>query len=74
MKYGEKAFYRVCDNYLSEEDGQLVLANFVIMAGLGETPEQNGGFEYYMSEAVVENEAKGVVSLIMAYAEILRGE
>ncbi|WP_366031575.1 hypothetical protein [Enterococcus sp.] len=44
------------------------------MAGLGETPEQNGGFEYYMSEAVVENEAKGVVSLIMAYAEILRGE
>jgi unsaturated rhamnogalacturonyl hydrolase len=44
------------------------------MAGLGETPEQNGSFEYYMSEAVVENEAKGVAPLIMAYAEILRGE
>lgn len=70
---GERAFTGICDKYLSEKDGQLTLGGIVIMAGLGEIPEQDGSFAYYMSEAVVENEAKGVAPLIMAYTEILRG-
>ncbi|KAF1301898.1 glycosyl hydrolase family 88 [Enterococcus sp. JM9B] len=70
--YGEQAFYGICDKYLNEKDGKLILGGICIMAGLGEIPEQNGKFEYYMSEKIVENEAKGVAPLIMAYTEILR--
>lgn len=44
------------------------------MAGLG--PENNrrrdGTFEYYISEPVVENDAKGVAPFILRYAEIKR--
>lgn len=71
-KYGERAFYGICELYLTESDGKLVLGGICVMAGLGETPEQNGRFDYYMSEAIVENEAKGVAPLLMAYGEILR--
>ena len=46
----------------------------LLVAGLG--PENNlrrdGSFEYYMSEPIVENDAKGVGPLIMAYSEMLR--
>ena len=41
-------------------------------------PENNlrrdGTYEYYMSEPVVENDAKGVGPFIMAYTEVKRVE
>ena len=44
------------------------------MAGLG--PENNrrrdGTFEYYISEPVVENDAKGVAPFILCYTEMKR--
>ena len=44
------------------------------MAGLG--PEDNrrrdGSFEYYMSEPIVEDDAKGVGPLFLAYTEMRR--
>lgn len=72
--YGEKAFHGVCDRYLHEKDGQLNLGGICLVAGLGGKQMRDGSFEYYMSEPVVENEAKGVAPLLLAYTEILRGE
>ncbi len=71
FKYGEKAFYGICDKYLSEENGELVLGGICLVAGLGGNSYRDGSYEYYMSEPVVKNEAKGVAPLILAYTEIL---
>lgn len=72
-KYGLKAFEGVCDKYISEKDGELQMDGICLVAGLG--PEKNkrrdGSFEYYMSEPVVKNDAKGVAPLILAYIETL---
>lgn len=75
QKIGLDIFNGVCSKYLSEkEDGDLNLAGICLVAGLG--PEDNlrrdGTYEYYISEPVVENDAKGVGPFIMAYTEIKR--
>ncbi|MBR1442386.1 MAG: glycoside hydrolase family 88 protein, partial [Firmicutes bacterium] len=72
-QYGKKAFDGICEKYLSEKDGELQLDGICLVAGLG--PEDNkrrdGSYEYYISEPVVQNEAKGVAPLILAYVETL---
>lgn len=70
-QYGEKAFNGVCDKYLSEENGELQLNGICLVAGLGGAQHRDGSFDYYMSEPVVKNEAKGVAPLILAYIELL---
>lgn len=70
--YGEKAFKGICDKYLYEKDGELCLGGICLVAGLGRPDSRDGTFEYYISEPVVENEAKGVAPLLLAYTEILR--
>ncbi len=71
---GRKAFDGICKRYLKEEDGRLNLGGICLVAGLG--PESNrrrdGSFAYYMSEPVVENDAKGVGPLLLAYTELRR--
>ena len=73
-KVGQEIFDGVIKKYLSEKDGTLNLGGICIMAGLG--PDNNrrrdGTYEYYISEKIVENDAKGVGPLIMAYIETLR--
>lgn len=70
--YGEKAFNGVCDKYLYEKDGELCLGGICLVAGLGGKDMRDGTFEYYMSEPIVENDAKGVAPLLLAYTEMLR--
>ncbi|MGL6174162.1 MAG: glycoside hydrolase family 88/105 protein [Cellulosilyticaceae bacterium] len=70
--YGEKAFYGVCNRYLHKKDGELNLGGICLVAGLGGKEMRDGSFEYYISEPVVENEAKGVAPLLLAYTEVLR--
>lgn len=72
--YGEKAFNGTCDRYLSQKDGELQLDGICLVAGLGpaDNTRRDGTFEYYISEPVVQNDAKGVAPLILAYIEILR--
>jgi unsaturated rhamnogalacturonyl hydrolase len=52
----------------------LNLGGICLVAGLG--PENNrrrdGSYEYYISEPVVENDAKGVAPFVLAYTEIKR--
>ena len=71
-KVGEEVFNGICNKYLTETDGKLNLGGICLMAGLG--PESNrkrdGTFEYYISEPVVENDAKGTGPFVMAYTEI----
>lgn len=70
---GREIFDGVCKKYLKvSSDGQLNLGGICLVAGLG--PENNrrrdGSYAYYISEPVVQNDAKGVAPLIMCYSEI----
>jgi unsaturated rhamnogalacturonyl hydrolase len=69
---GQQVFNGICDEYLTVTDGKLNLGGICLVAGLG--PESNrrrdGTFEYYISEPIVENDAKGTGPFVMAYTEI----
>lgn len=72
---GHKTFDGICEKYLKINDkGELNLGGICLMAGLG--PEDNrkrdGTFEYYISEPVVENDAKGVAPFLLCYTEVMR--
>lgn len=72
---GLDIFNGICKKYLSvNEDGDLNLGGICLVAGLG--PENNlrrdGTVKYYLSEPIVENDAKGVGPLIMAYTEVMK--
>ncbi len=74
---GKDIFDGICKKYLTvKEDGDLNLGGICLVGGLG--PENNlrrdGTYEYYMSEPIVENDAKGVGPLIMAYTEMIKLE
>ncbi len=72
---GKGTFDGICNKYLEvDEHGELNLGGICLVAGLG--PEDNlrrdGSYEYYISEPVVENDAKGVAPFVLCYTEILR--
>lgn len=71
-KTGKEVFDGICRKYLTQTDGKLNLGGICLMAGLG--PETNrkrdGSYEYYISEPVVENDAKGTGPFVMAYTEV----
>ncbi len=71
---GEKTFRGIVKKYLSFSNGDLNLGGICLVAGLG--PEDNrrrdGSYEYYISEPVVENDAKGVAPFLLCYTEIKR--
>ena len=69
---GKQVFESICSRYINE-DGVMHLGGICLVAGLG--PDNNrrrdGSFEYYISEPVVENDAKGVGPFLLAYTEML---
>jgi unsaturated rhamnogalacturonyl hydrolase len=73
---GEKTFNGIMAKYLTFTDAGINLGGICLVAGLG--PENNrrrdGSYEYYISEPVVENDAKGVAPFILAYTEIKHKE
>lgn len=75
-KVGADIFQSICDRYLYETDGKLNLGGICLVAGLG--PENNrrrdGSYEYYMSEPIVENDAKGLAPFLMTYTELLQAQ
>jgi len=73
---GRKTFdgiYRTC---LSFSEGQMNMDRICLVAGLG--PENNrrrdGTYDYYISEPIVQNDAKGVAPFLLSYTEALRME
>ena len=71
---GQKTFDGIMEKYLTFTENGLNLGGICLVAGLG--PESNrrrdGSYEYYISEPVVENDAKGVAPFVLAYTEVKR--
>lgn len=71
---GAKTFDGIVRTCLSFSGEDLNLGNICLVAGLG--PEDNrrrdGSLAYYLSEPVVQNEAKGIAPLLMCYTEMKR--
>ena len=71
---GQKTFSGIADTYLSFQGDELNLGGICLVAGLGpeNNPRRDGSYEYYISEPVVENDAKGVAPFILCDTEIKR--
>ncbi len=73
---GVKAFKGIIENYLVIENDETKLTGICHVAGLNgiiKTEEnRDGSYEYYLSEPIVADDAKGVGPLMMAYSEILK--
>ena len=71
---GKTTFDGIVRNYLKIRDGMIGLNNICLVAGLG--PEENrrrdGSYEYYISEPVVSNDAKGAAPFVLCYTEVRR--
>ena len=52
-------------------DGALQLGGICLVAGLGGATRRDGSLAYYFSEPIVENDAKGVGPLVLAYTEMI---
>jgi unsaturated rhamnogalacturonyl hydrolase len=68
---GLSIFKGICERNLTEVNGKLQLGGICLVAGLGpnDNKRRDGSYDYYISEPIVENDAKGVGPLIMAYTE-----
>ena len=71
---GQKTFDGIVRTCLSFSGEELNLDRICLVAGLG--PENNrrrdGSIAYYLSEPIVQNDAKGVAPLLMCYTEVKR--
>ena len=71
---GQKTFAGITEGFMTIRDGMPELTNICLVAGLG--PENNrrrdGSYEYYISEPIVSNDAKGAAPYVMCYTEIMR--
>ena len=73
-KQGRKTYESILHRYLKTVDGMPALSNICLVAGLGpeNNPRRDGSYEYYISEPVVKNDAKGVAPFLLCYTEIMR--
>jgi unsaturated rhamnogalacturonyl hydrolase len=70
---GKEMFESVCERKLRPgEDGIVRLQDICHVAGLGPGEKRDGSVEYYLSEPISADDAKGVGPFLMAYAEYLR--
>ncbi len=71
---GKKTFDGIVNKYLTFEGENLVLSGICLVAGLGPESDKrrDGTYEYYISEPVVQNDAKGAAPFVMCYTEICR--
>ncbi len=76
LPIGRKVSQGIDDTYMNETDEGFKLGGICLVAGLG--PEDNkrrdGSFKYYMSEPIVEDDAKGVGPYIMMKIEEERAQ
>lgn len=59
----------VTERFINDEGEIPVLSNICLMGGLGGDQQRDGSADYYLSESLVENDAKGIAPYIMAAAE-----
>lgn len=70
LKIAEKGYKGINDKFIKEENGQTNLHGTVKVSGLGGNPYRDGSFNYYMSEPVIVNDAKGVGACLLAATEM----
>ena len=54
----------------TDHNGQFNLKGTVSVSGLGGNPYRDGSFDYYMSEPVITNDAKGIGAFILSSVEM----
>ena len=71
---GQKTFDGIVRTNLSFTGNELNLNHICLVAGLGPEKDhrRDGSIAYYLSEPIVQNDAKGVAPLLMCYTEIKR--
>ena len=70
---GIKAYRGIINNFIREDaDGTISLTQCCSVSGLGpeSSPKRDGSFEYYISEPIRDNDAKGVGPFIWASLEM----
>ncbi len=73
---GQQTVSGILSRYASLKDGKMELGGICLVAGLGPEKDRrrDGSYEYYISEPVVQNDAKGVAPVLLSFAELLRSE
>jgi unsaturated rhamnogalacturonyl hydrolase len=71
-KAGQLTFETVTEKYIDDSGDVPILKNICLVGGLGGENNRDGSAEYYLSEKIVENDAKGIAPYIMAYTELKR--
>jgi unsaturated rhamnogalacturonyl hydrolase len=66
----KKGYAGIVKQFIKVEGGQTNLHGTVKVSGLGGNPYRDGSFEYYMSEDVIVNDAKGVGAFLLASNEM----
>lgn len=71
---GQKTFDGIVNKYLTFTQEGISLKGICLVAGLGPEKDRrrDGTYGYYISEPVVENDAKGVAPFVMCYTEVCR--
>ena len=70
MAIAKKGYDGLVKRFIKEENGQTNLHGTVKVSGLGGKPYRDGSFNYYMSEDVIVNDAKGIGAFLLAGNEI----
>lgn len=66
----KKGYAGLVNRFIKEENGQTNLHGTVKVSGLGGKPYRDGSFNYYMSEPVIVNDAKGIGAFLLASNEM----
>ena len=71
---GRKTFDGILNTYFRADGADVELGGICLVAGLGPDSDRrrDGSYEYYISEPVVKNDAKGVAPLVMCYTEVIQ--
>ena len=71
---GRKTFDGILRRYFRAEGEDVELGGICLVAGLGPADDlrRDRSYQYYISEPVVKNDAKGVAPLVMCYTEVIR--
>jgi len=71
---GRKTFDGILRRYLKTDGKDVELGGICLVAGLGpaDNLRRDGSYEYYISEPIVKNDAKGVAPFVMCYTEVIR--
>jgi unsaturated rhamnogalacturonyl hydrolase len=65
-----KGYSGIVKQFIKSENGPTNLLGTVKVSGLGGNPYRDGSFDYYMSEEVITNDAKGIGAFLLASNEM----